>query len=416
MASATETAVPWEGKPSQESEVKALGAKVQISRPSAADALGTVAREHVLQRLKEAVQLAKQDLPDNLEQFRRLLEEATDQVDAWALTRDVGGLANSGQPRSQLACALVAQAGAEPLGEFLLIPFGEVAVERPLAGGSFVFEQKHAASARNWFDQMGRKLAIDYEHQSFERYNTRADGLRPAAGWIGRLEVRDDGLWACDVTWTERARELLRSGEYRYFSPVVYWTDEDYSDVAALGPVALTNDPAMRGARALAASCRSSSETGPDEIGDGEEEHAVVNAESAPETASVPRAELEAAQEELVLLRRQLVAQEADAFVERGMRLGKILDRTSMDWREDYLRDPETAEARLQRAPVLLPPGRVIKLSARGEITRGNRAQSELQRNEGMYRRWGIEAEDLAAYDRALAAGRIRRFGVLQNV
>ena len=43
---------------------------------------------------------------------------------------------------------------------------------------------------------MGRKLAIDYEQQSFDRFNTRPDGLRPAAAWIGGLEIRDNGLWA----------------------------------------------------------------------------------------------------------------------------------------------------------------------------------------------------------------------------
>src|SRR6185436_3109707 len=120
----------------------------------------------------------------------------------------------------------------------------------------FEFTRRHAESAAAWFASLGRKLAIDYEHQSFERHNTRADGLRPAAGWVGGLQVREDGLWAVDVTWTARAKELLAAGEYRYFSPVIFWTDEDYGDVAALGPVALTNDPAMRGVTPLAAARR----------------------------------------------------------------------------------------------------------------------------------------------------------------
>ncbi|GAG50251.1 unnamed protein product, partial [marine sediment metagenome] len=38
-----------------------------------------------------------------------------------------------------------------------------------------------------------------------------------------------------------------------YFSPVIYWTDEDCTDLVSLGPVALTNDPAMSGAQRLAA-------------------------------------------------------------------------------------------------------------------------------------------------------------------
>src|SRR5690606_10386889 len=107
----------------------------------------------------------------------------------------------------------LSSAQGDPVAAFLLIPFGVVQVERPSAGGDFVFTRRHAESAKRWFDAIGRKLAIDYEHQSFDQFNTRADGLRPAAGWIGGLEVREDGLWATNVTWTERARELLRSGE-----------------------------------------------------------------------------------------------------------------------------------------------------------------------------------------------------------
>ena len=140
-----------------------------------------------------------------------------------------------------------------PVEEFLLVPFGMVEIEDALVGRPFVFAKRHAQQAVNWFSALGRKLAIDYEHQSFKRFNTRPDGLRPAAGWIGRVEVRDDGLWACDVTWTERAKHLLSTAEYKYFSPVIFWGDKDYNDLESLGPVALTNDPAMLAGSALAA-------------------------------------------------------------------------------------------------------------------------------------------------------------------
>jgi hypothetical protein len=379
--------------------VSALESQRHTASPADADALESVAIEHVLERLKEAAQLAQQDLLENLQRFRELLAQAADQADAWVVSRTVNRETESDRPASQVEYSMLSRPGGEPLGEFLLIPFGEVRVERAVAGAGFVFEARHAESAKRWFEQMGRKLAIDYEHQSFDRYNTRPDGLRPAAGWIGRLEVRDDGLWACDVTWTDRAKELLRSGEYRYFSPVIYWADEDYSDVAALGPVALTNDPAMRGVRPLAASRR-----GPDELS------AVEDDTGETDPGAVLQAEIAALNDEIELLRKQLAAQEADAFVERGMRLGKIVDSTSMDWREDYLRDPERTQVRLERAPVLLPPGRVIKIGVRGEVLQRDNIQSGLKRETEMPGAAGVEAEDLAAYDRALAAGRIRRF------
>jgi hypothetical protein len=87
-------------------------------------------------------------------------------------------------------------------------------------------------------------------------------------------------------------------------------------------------------------------------------------------------------------------------FIERGMRLGKILDSTSLDWREDFLRDAANAEERLSRAPVLRPPGRQVTASA-------VRAPRDTRSPE-LYRQWGIESEDLQAYERAVAAGRVR--------
>jgi hypothetical protein len=393
----------------------ALEGNTQTVGPREDDALSAVAARNVLGRLKEAVQLTEQGLSENAGRLRELLEEATAQVDGWSAAHSAVTPSEPPQHAAQVACSLLTRSSAEPVAEFLLIPFGEVEVERPIAGGSFVFTRRHADSARRWFEQMGRKLAIDYEHQSFQRHNTRVDGLRPAAGWVGRLEVRGDGLWACDVTWTDRAKELLRSGEYRYFSPVIYWTDEDYSDVAGLGPVALTNDPALRGVQALAASRARDAVMDPEEVGDLRELDDGDNPARGTPADSLLRRELEAAHEEIGQLRKELTAQEADAFVERGMRLGKILDSTSMDWRADYLRDREQAEARLQRAPVLLPPGRVMKLDARGDVVSGRRVEGELKRNEWARRRWGIEAEDLAAYERALAAGRIVRLGAAQS-
>jgi hypothetical protein len=144
--------------------------------------------------------------------------------------------------------------GGAPVDQFLLIPFGYVEVDRAAAGGSFTFTREMAAQAVAAFVAGGRRLAIDYEHQTIGgEFNRRADQLAPAAGWIGKLEVRTDGLWATAVEWTARARELIGSGEYAYFSPVIDWTDETRTAVQALGPVALTNDPAMRGVPRLAA-------------------------------------------------------------------------------------------------------------------------------------------------------------------
>lgn len=361
--------------------------------------VGPFVREQIVTRLSEALEVARDGLSERFDRFRDLLADVVERVDGIDLLRVPGGDDAEAQPSSRLTVAASATMRGEPVGEFLLIPVGEVVVERPIKGENFVFTKAHAESAKRWFDQMGRKLAIDYEHQSFDRFNTRGDGLRPAAGWIGGLDVREDGLWAVDVTWTDRAGELLRSGEYRYFSPVIFWTDEDHTDVAALGPVALTNDPAMHGVRALAArreldACE-------------DEETADVSALATEEAEHATRAELEAARSEISLLRKQLAAQEADTFVERGLRLGKILDSTSMDWRADYLRDAEAAEQRLARAPVLLPPGRVVMLDRRGDVERWSAAGASPRHAASALGQSSVEPEDLAAYERAAAAGRV---------
>jgi hypothetical protein len=386
-----------------ESEVTDLSATSEYSESTMSMPIGPFVHEQILTRLREALQLATESLPGRLDRFRDLLTDVLERVDSIELTRLGNGTQRPAQPLSRLRCAAFSVAGGEPVREFLLIPFGEVVVERPVAGESFVFTRAHAESAKRWFDQMSRKLAVDYEHQSFDRFNTRSDGLRPAAGWIGGVEIREDGLWAVDVTWTDRAKELLRTGEYRYFSPVIFWTDEDHTDVAALGPVALTNDPAMRGVRPLAANRG---------LDPPEPEDGAVEAEGEREEGvSLLEDRLAAAQAEICVLRQRLAAQEADTFVERGLRLGKILDSTSMDWRADYLRDAEAAEEKLARAPVVLPPGRLLALDRSGDVPRQPRSLAIRPSGPSPTGRLAVESEDLAAYERALAAGRVRATG-----
>jgi len=345
--------------------------------------LESVVREQVLSRLQQAVELADSDVAGNLDSLEELLRDLADRVAALNLVRRQDAAASAAK-MSLLSRAAVPTVAGEPVREFLLIPFGTVEVERPFAGANFTFTREHAEAAQRWFESLGRKLAIDYEHQSFDELNTRPDGLRPAAGWIGGLEIRQDGLWAVDVTWTPRAAELLRNGEYRYFSPVIFWADEERTQLAGLGPVALTNDPAMRGVPALAARRRPQ---------DDSDLHNL-------------RRQLEAARGEIALLRKKLAAQEAEAFVERGMRLGKILDCTSMDWRQEYLRDPQAAEEKLARSPVLLPQGRFLAVNRRGEVEDRISAAGGGRLTEAM-RKAGFSTEDLTAYHEAVAAGRV---------
>ncbi|MBK8913590.1 MAG: hypothetical protein IPM64_03145 [Phycisphaerales bacterium] len=336
--------------------------------------LDPFSRAQVLVRLRDALDVAESASSDDSGALLDLLDDLRDRVRAWSVAGSApAGPAPAAAPQSPAAdarphsrCTSVLSS-AEPVTEFLLLPFGFVQVDGPLAGRDFEFTRRHALGAVRWFERIGRKLAIDYEHQSLDGRAARDDGLRPAAGWISRLDVREDGLWATGVTWTARATELLRSGEYRYFSPVIYWTDREYTDVAALGPVALTNDPALCGVAPLTAGRA----TGP-------------AADADPQT-------------QIAALRAQLTAHAADAFIAEGLRSGRIVESTRADWREDYLRDPQRAAERLSRAPVVLAPGRVIRpgVLPAPVVSPQERGQ-------------GIEPQDMEAFDRAAAAGRVR--------
>jgi hypothetical protein len=148
----------------------------------------------------------------------------------------------------------IAKVGGTPVSEFLLLPFGLVEVDDAASGESFVFTRAMAERAIERFNLEGRELKIDYEHQTFDDFNIRPDGLSPAAGWIRRLEIRPDGLWAAEVEFTPQAHAMIAAGEYRYFSPTIFWADPPVNTVfKKLGPVGLTNWPAMRRVPALAA-------------------------------------------------------------------------------------------------------------------------------------------------------------------
>jgi len=64
-------------------------------------------------------------------------------------------------------------------------------------------------------NRLGHALVLDWEHAS-EREFERA----PAAGWIEELQARGDGtLWG-RMKWTPQGEDDVRTGAYRYISPV----------------------------------------------------------------------------------------------------------------------------------------------------------------------------------------------------
>lgn len=128
----------------------------------------------------------------------------------------------------------------------LLIRYGVNAYTKNNENGEFEFTQEDADCVIADFEAKGHDLVIDYEHQSLSGEKA------PAAGWIHRLEKCPDGILAYIRYWTEEAKEYLLAGQYRYFSPTLYFSRSG-KHVTAIHSAALTNHPAMHGIPALVA-------------------------------------------------------------------------------------------------------------------------------------------------------------------
>ena len=90
---------------------------------------------------------------------------------------------------------------------------------------------------------------VDYEHQTLHKETNGQPA--PAAAWMRALQWREgSGLWAT-VELTARGAELIRSGEYRFISPVFRY-DPKTGEVLAIEMAALTNHAAIDGMDALA--------------------------------------------------------------------------------------------------------------------------------------------------------------------
>ena len=127
-----------------------------------------------------------------------------------------------------------------------LLPPGEFRAKdgRPADVAAWKLDAQSAAALIAASTGAGR-FVIDYEHQTL---NAAANGKpAPASGWFKTLEWREgEGLYATDVEWTDKARQMVQAGEYRYISPVIAY-DRNTGAVTKLVSAALTNSPAIEG-------------------------------------------------------------------------------------------------------------------------------------------------------------------------
>lgn len=147
------------------------------------------------------------------------------------------------------ACAITVTAS----NEIQLLPAGPFRATdgRPHDVAHWVIDAALSAEIIAEFAARANRTVVDYEHQTLL---TAQNGQpAPAAGWFGKLEWRESGLYAIDVEWTERATQMIDGGEYRYISPVFTYNKKT-GQVTRLLHAALTNNPALDGMDAVAAS------------------------------------------------------------------------------------------------------------------------------------------------------------------
>lgn len=125
---------------------------------------------------------------------------------------------------------------AEP-GEWIkIVPIGYFPEHHD---GAHEVTAEHISEMADNFTNSGTDLLVDYEHHSLW-------GDTMAAGWITKVEARDDGLYAEYPKFTRNAQRMVDEREYRYFSPVYYLCKKDKAGKeigAFIDSLAITNRP-----------------------------------------------------------------------------------------------------------------------------------------------------------------------------
>ncbi|HEV2424310.1 MAG TPA: phage protease [Terriglobia bacterium] len=107
-----------------------------------------------------------------------------------------------------------------------------------------ITSQELQQMAANFRKRQNGSIVVDYEHAS-EDPSVARGGPVPAAGWIHELSA--NGMLKALVEWTPQALEMIRSGQYRFFSPAIDFGAKDKesgeSQGATMTSGALTNHP-----------------------------------------------------------------------------------------------------------------------------------------------------------------------------
>lgn len=140
--------------------------------------------------------------------------------------------------KSLIACSILfAMNQAEIQNEIKLAKVGEW---KGHDVSTFVLTIDDLKQIKTNFDNTPIDVLIDLDHATYFY------GTGEAYGWIKELEVRGEELWA-KVDWLEHGLELLKSGKYKYISPVLQKNTVDTVSGEDIGwtihSAAITNRP-----------------------------------------------------------------------------------------------------------------------------------------------------------------------------
>jgi len=330
----------------------------------------------------------------------------------------------------------LAAAGNVPPREFRLLPYGRFKAAdgsgRPFGiEGGWKLDKARAVAVATAFNARSDARVIDYEHQTLHAETNGKPA--PAAGWAGKLEARDAGLWAVDVEWTAAAAAMIAAREYRYVSPV-FTHDKRTGEVLAVLHAALTNYAGLDGLTDLAALSAFAAK-----FFQPQEEmpmKALLAALGLPETATEAEAlaalaglksahqgelvalkgahlatppdpakyievaaltavqgDLSAARTELAALRAEKGSAEVDAVVTAALAAGKLTPATETWARNLGKSDLAALKAYVEAAPVVVKPG-ATQTGGAGQGGAGNSQPSAV--DVAVMKALGLSAEQFA--------------------
>ncbi len=142
------------------------------------------------------------------------------------------------------ACSLVMQA-TDDTQYLVLIPEGTFkgADGRPTDAPHWVLTPERGQQIVAALNQRGVDMVIDYDHATLDN-EQKQQGNAPASGWLkagGFTYVEGVGVCSENYQWTDKAQAAIAANEYKYLSPVLYYTAT--GEVVGLHSSALTNKP-----------------------------------------------------------------------------------------------------------------------------------------------------------------------------